>query len=96
MKHVGSRVQNISEDCNWTYSSDIIADEFVEWRARQVSLSPKTHNDYLNSFCALQNWMEKQERIKVNRLEKIEGVRRKGSCCPNKVNFVVPFWLKIS
>ena len=78
ISHVNSRVIKISADCRWTYPSDINADEFVDWRSSQDDLSPKTLNDYQNSFNALLNWMEKQGRIERNPLINVTKVDIRG------------------
>jgi integrase len=70
-KDVTQRVERLVKECSWRFPSDVTANSFVAWRARQQKSSPKTLNEYLNSVCALLNWMTKQGRISENPLKAV-------------------------
>lgn len=71
-------VRRLMDECGWNYASDINADSFQTWRAKQV-LSPKTLNGYLVAVRALLNWMERLERIEKNPLAKVQRIENRGA-----------------
>jgi integrase len=76
--HVATRVRRQLKECGWLHTSDISADRYTAWRASQHSLGPKTINEYLNSLCAMLNWMERQGRIEGNPLTRVVKVDVRG------------------
>ncbi|HUD46186.1 MAG TPA: tyrosine-type recombinase/integrase [Candidatus Baltobacteraceae bacterium] len=69
-----NRVLKVAGDCGWEFARDISPDSFRAWRAEQKQ-SDKTLNEYLISFKALLNWMERRERLQANPLKIVEGWR---------------------
>ena len=72
------RVGKLIAECGWTTVSTVTADSFVRWRSAQGSVAAKTLNDYLATISGLLNWMERQGRIAVNPLKRVEKVDERG------------------
>jgi integrase len=58
----------LMEACSWRLPRDVTPESFTAWRARQRDKAAKTLNEYLNSLCALLNWMHAQGRLLANPL----------------------------
>jgi len=75
---VRQRLRKLFLAAGWTVPSDIAADGFVSWRARQT-LAPKTLNEYLGYVRAFIGWMTRQGRMSVDALAGVSRVEQRGS-----------------
>jgi len=71
-----------SEDCSWRSVSDINAEDFRNWRARNKSKAPRTLNLYLESLKVFLNWLVQNDRLdrnpllQVGEIDSIGDIRR--------------------
>ena len=73
-----SRIENLIQQCGWTLPASVTADSFVAWRSDQSNFAAKTLNEYFNAISGLFNWMEKQGRVDVNPLRRVEKIDERG------------------
>ncbi len=62
------RVTTLLNECSWKVASNISADSFIAWRARQTN-GARTLNLYLQAAISFLNWMERMGRLKANPLK---------------------------
>jgi integrase len=74
---VEGRFRRLLDECGWSVMSDISADSFQTWRAKEVA-APKTVNEYLNAARAFCNWMVAQGRMALNPLARIFQTETRG------------------
>ena len=76
VRELERKLVRLAEENRWVRVSDISAESFCGWRARQ-RMNPKTRNEYLNAACGLLNWLE--PRIGANPLRHVEKARTNGA-----------------
>jgi integrase len=72
-----ARAIRLMEDCRWKLPGNVTADSFVTWRTQQKAAA-RTQNHYLQGMISFLNWMERQGRIKFNRLKSVGKVDERG------------------
>ena len=74
---IEKRAQRVFVECKWKVPSDVTADSFIAWRARQHK-APKTINEYLDTMEGLFNWMQRLGRLVANPLRSVGKVQTQG------------------
>jgi len=64
-------------ECGWRLPSNVTADSFVTWRAKQTHAA-KTLNDYLGAARVLINWMKDKKRVLENPLAGVAEIDTRG------------------
>ena len=68
IKKTKQRVTAIANDQGWQYPIDVTAESFLNWRAKQTTLVPKTLNQYYSAIHGLLEWLMKLGKIQRNPL----------------------------
>jgi integrase len=72
------RLSKLAIACNWRRLTDVTAESFQTWRAKQT-LAAKTLNDYLAEASALFSWLERTEVVRRNPLKRVGKVEARGN-----------------
>jgi integrase len=75
VRELERKLIRLCSENRWLRASDISAESFCAWRARQ-RLNPKTLNEYLNAACGFLNWLE--PRIGSNPLRHVQKAQTNG------------------
>jgi integrase len=79
-KHINNiqyRVTLLINECRWRLPSNVTADSFVTWRAKQTHASA-TLNHYLGAARVLINWMKDKKRVLENPLADVAEIDTRG------------------
>ena len=77
------RVTTLLNECKWILASNISADSFIAWRARQEK-SARTLNHYLQAMVSFLSWLERVGRIKGNPLKFVGKIDERGKLTRNR------------
>jgi len=72
-----SRIFRLMEETGWKVASQVSANSFTTWRNRQTN-GARTLNHYLQGMVSFLNWLERNERIKINPLKFVGKVDERG------------------
>ncbi len=84
VRELERKLVRLAGENRWLRASDISAESFCAWRARQ-RLNPKTLNEYLNAACGLLKWLEPQ--IGSNALRHVQKAQTNGAKTLNRRAF---------
>jgi integrase len=84
VRELERKLERLAEENRWLRASDVSAESFCAWRARQ-RLTPKTLNEYLNAACGLLNWLEPQ--VGGNVLRHVQKAQTNGAKTLNRRAF---------
>lgn len=73
--NVEHHLTRLMDECGWKLPKDVTAESFMAWRRRQ-RLNAKTLNDYFAEMKGFLRWMERQDRLVVNPLQRVEKIKR--------------------
>src|SRR5664280_1022756 len=77
LQHTRNRLKLLFSACGWNRLTEINADAFSQWRAKQ-KMSPDTLNHYLGHANSLLNWAVKNGRLSANPLHPVGTVETRG------------------
>ena len=77
LDNVRYRIGVLIQECGWRWPSNVTADSFVTWRAKQTQAA-KTLNHYLGAARALINWMKDKKRVLENPLADVGEIDTRG------------------
>jgi integrase len=85
--HVETRgllIRRIARDTGWKTIRDISPDSFLDWRAKNQTLAPRTLNNYLAEVRTLLNWLENAGKLSGNPLKGVQPVKAHTKARPRR------------
>ncbi len=78
LNHIQNRLLAVSKACSWSDLSSVSPADFIDWRARQAHLMPKTLNDYLSAWTSFFSWLIDCEISEKNPLKRVKRIPIRG------------------
>ena len=80
----GLLIRRIARNSGWLTIRDISAGSFVNWRAKNQTLAPRTLNNYLADLRAFLNWLESTGELTANPLDGVNPVKAHKKARPRR------------